>query len=145
MIKEVSAEQYWRSFLEAVSPMTLHLAGLAFIYLTTLVVKIKAGLLRKVVALVLFNAILAVGFYKTSGDQNLFRVLRTARNPSIADIQVGLDRLEMTMDEETVAEMEEKLTGKTSSYFLKGRLLSLKATTFSATSTRCWTSTRSSR
>lgn len=108
--------------LDMISPLTVHLAGLTFIYLLTLLFKVRSGFLRKVLAISLFNGIIYLGYLKTSTDKNLYRVLRTERTPSIKDIQVGLDRLELSVDEETVAEMENKLTGKTSSYFLKGSI-----------------------
>jgi hypothetical protein len=111
--------RHW--LLEVLSPLTLHLTGIILIYLFTLVVRLRSAFLRKVIALALFNSIIFFGYLKTSSDPNLFRVLHTARTPSIKDIQMGLDRLELTMDEDTVAEMENKLTGKASSYYLKGK------------------------
>lgn len=117
--------RHW--ILDVISPMTIHLVGLVAIYLFTLVFKTRSNLLRKVMAISLFNIVIFLGFLKTSTDENLYRVLRTQRTPSIKDIQVGLDRLELTLDEETVSELENKLTGKTSSYFLKGNIASRRS------------------
>lgn len=102
------------------SPLAFHLTGLALIGIITSKVRIKNNKLRALISLTIFTFIAILAFLKTSRDQNLFRLLRSKRNPTVRDIQHGLDRLESLFDEETVAEWEEKLTGKSAAYFLKG-------------------------
>lgn len=108
------------STLVAVSPLSLHLVGLGLVVITTSRVKVDSALKRGMLGLILCIGIITLGYFKTSTGENLFRKLKVSRSPTVKDIQQGLDRVEQFLDEDTVAEMEEKLTGKVSSYYLKG-------------------------
>lgn len=113
--------------LELVSPLTVHLFVLTLIYVLTIGIRVRSGQLRRASGILLVNLIVMLGYFKTRTDENLYRVLRTDRTPSIRDIQIGLDRLESTLDEDAVADLENKLTGKTSSYYLKGKFSSRRS------------------
>ena len=102
------------------SPLGLHLLALASVFALSSLFRAKPRAVRLTVGLGFFAAILAAGFWKTSCDENVFRLLKIDRRHSVRDIQVGLDRLEDSLDEEAVLEMESSLTGNSSAYYFKG-------------------------
>lgn len=103
------------------SPLSLHMAILCLIAIGTSKVRLRNSGMRKALGLGLFIMVLTIGYLKTSTEDNLYRKLKISRSPTMLDIQQGLDRIEKIVDEDTVAEMEQKLTGKTSAYYLKGK------------------------
>ena len=106
--------------------MALHIIGVAIVMFT--VVPARRFLKRSKYPLSL-AILLLIGYYgwvTTSADDNLYRLLKISRRHSVKDIQNGLDRLENSMDEETIADLERKLTGNTSAYYFKGRQLFIR-------------------
>jgi len=89
------------------SPLGLHFALL-------LGINLLPTALRVPLALAPLGAILTI-----PQQPNIYSQLNIGRQYSGADLLAGLDRLELTHSEEDIAILEEKLTGKTSSYHWK--------------------------
>ena len=104
------------------TPLALHFLALAGVFALASAFRAKSRTVRLALALLLFAGLLGAGLLKTSSDENLFRLLRVDRGASVRDIQAGLDRLEASLEEDAVLELEASLTGNSSAYYFKGRL-----------------------
>lgn len=105
------------------SPLGLHLLALGALFALARLFRAKSVALRLAASLLFFGAILSAGSFKVGSDENIFRLLRVSRKPAARDIQAGLDRLEGQIDDDTILEMENALTGSAAAYHFRGSLL----------------------
>src|SRR3990167_1133761 len=121
---ESSLGQDWvsRELLQVVEPVLLHILGLIVILLIQQVVKLsKPRVLSFLLAVTCSFLIVWLGYVKTSGDPNMFKLLKVQRYPTSLEVQRGLDRLEdmNLLDSESIVEIEAKLAGNASLFFWK--------------------------
>lgn len=103
---------------EALDPVALHLACAAGVYLVSASCRLS-GRVRLVISSIVLIGIVSIGYTKTSTDTNIMRLLGIDRNFTPDQVYSSLDKLENSLDEDTLMDIEKKLTGKASQYYFK--------------------------